>query len=65
MPPVLFDLGEDPAETRNLAADPAYAGVRLEMAERLLEWRARHLDQSLALSALTEDGVAGRFAPIP
>ena len=65
MPPVLFDLGEDPAETRNLAADPAYAGVRLEMAERILEWRARHLDQSLALSALTEDGVAGRFAPIP
>lgn len=62
LPPVLFDLGDDPAETRNRASDPAYAGVRLEMAERLLEWRARHLDQSLALCALTEDGVAGSFA---
>lgn len=62
LPPVLFDLAENPAETRNLAADPAYAGARLDMAERLLEWRARHLDQSLALCALTEDGVAGTFA---
>lgn len=62
MPPVLFDLTQDPGETRNVANDPAHAGIRLEMAERMLEWRARHLDQSLALSALTEDGVAGSFA---
>lgn len=61
MPPVLFDLAEDPAETRNLADDPASARVRLEMAERLLEWRARHLDQSLALSALTPSGVVGTW----
>ena len=57
LPPVLFDLGDDPYETRNLASDPAYASVRLEMAERLLEWRAEHLDQSLALMELTEQGV--------
>ena len=62
LPPVLFDLADDPAETRNLASDAAYQGVRLEMAERLLEWRARHLDQSLALSALTEAGIAGPVA---
>lgn len=65
MPPVLFDLADDPAETKNLAADPPHAGVRLEMAERLLEWRARHLDQSLALSALTGDGAVGSFAVTP
>ncbi len=62
LPPVLFDLGEDPGETRNLADDHRYAGVRLEMAERLLGWRARHLDQSLALSALTDEGVVGHVA---
>ena len=32
-------------------SDPAYRVARLEMAERLLAWRAEHLDQSLALSA--------------
>lgn len=65
LPPVLFDLADDPAETRNLAGDPSYASVQLEMAERLLAWRARHLDQSLALCALMEEGVAGSFAPAP
>jgi len=62
LPPLLFDLGEDPGELNDLAADPAFAGVRLEMAEELLAWRARHLDQSLALSELTEQKVAGFFA---
>jgi hypothetical protein len=27
------------------------------MAERLLHWRATHLDQTLALKSLTPDGV--------
>lgn len=62
LPPVMFDLVNDPQETRNVADDPAYLSARVELAEKLLEWRARHLDQSLALSALTDDGVAGTFA---
>lgn len=32
----LYDLKADPHETRNLAADPAYAGVRRELEERLV-----------------------------
>jgi len=63
LPPALYDLAEDPAETRNLADDAGYRGVRIEMAERLLGWRAAHLDQSLALAELTEKGIAGTFAP--
>jgi hypothetical protein len=46
----------------NLAGDPAYAAARIEMAERLLAWRARHLDQSLALKELTPGGVVSRPA---
>lgn len=65
LPPALFDLANDPAETCNCAADPAYTGVRLEMAERLLTWRARHLDQSLALAALTTDGIRGPVVRLP
>lgn len=57
MPPLLFDLRADPHCLHNVADDPAFATMRIEMAERLLSWRARHLDQTLALKALTADGV--------
>jgi hypothetical protein len=62
LPPLLFDLEADPANVHNLARDPAYAAARIEMAERLLAWRARHLDQSLALKELTPGGVVSRPA---
>lgn len=65
LPPLLYDLEADPQELHNLAGDPAFLPVRLELAERLLAWRAEHLDQSLALSALTEDGVVGAPAALP
>lgn len=65
LPPLLFDLENDPGELNNLAGDPAYAFLRLEYAEKLLDWRAEHLDQSLALSALGDDGVVGHPAALP
>ena len=55
--PLLFDLQSDPQENINLVNDPAKLGVRVDYAERLLRWRASHLDQSLALVALTPQGV--------
>ncbi len=60
LPPLLFDLEADPHCLRNVAADPAYAAGRIEMAERLLSWRAEHLDQTLALTELTDGGVVSR-----
>lgn len=57
MPPLLFDLTSDPHCLHDVADDPAYAGARIEMAERLLSWRAEHLDQTLAMLELTPDGV--------
>jgi len=56
LPPLLFDLQEDPHETRNLAEEPDYQSVVRACAEDLLSWRAQHLDQSLALSRITSDG---------
>jgi len=56
LPPLLFDLEADPGETRNLAQEPAWRERRLELAEFLLAHRAAHLDQTLALTALTERG---------
>ncbi|TIU85357.1 MAG: DUF4976 domain-containing protein, partial [Mesorhizobium sp.] len=62
LPALLFDLQKDPGELNNVANDPAYLPVRLELAEKMLAWRAAHLDQSLALAELTDDGVAGYVA---
>ncbi|MCX7303843.1 MAG: alkaline phosphatase family protein [Hyphomicrobiales bacterium] len=65
LPPLLFDLESDPGELQNVADDPDFLSVRLEYAERLLGWRAEHLDQSLALSSLTDSGVVGSPAALP
>lgn len=65
LPPLLFDLSKDPDELDNVAGDPAYLPIRLEFAEKMLAWRAAHLDQSLALAELTESGVAGHIAGRP
>jgi arylsulfatase A-like enzyme len=65
LPPVLFDLQNDPGETVNLAEDSGYRPARIDLAERLLGWRAEYLDQSLALSELTDDGVVGEFHSLP
>ncbi len=56
LPPLLFDMQEDPGELTNLADDPAYRDARLEMAEKLLSWRASHLDRSLTGVELTAAG---------
>jgi arylsulfatase A-like enzyme len=56
LPPLLFDLSSDPMELENIAADPAHLSTRLAYAEKLLSLRARHLDQTLAYTELTENG---------
>jgi arylsulfatase A-like enzyme len=62
--PLLFDLLKDPDELVDRAGDPAYAAMRLEYAERLLAWRARHLDRTLTGVLLTENGpIDGRRKP--
>jgi arylsulfatase A-like enzyme len=57
--PLLFNLADDPHETIDRAADPAYAGERLRMAEALLAWRARHLERRYTGMLLTEAGPIG------
>jgi arylsulfatase A-like enzyme len=37
-PDELYDLRRDPAELRNVAADPACAGTLAQLKERLLTW---------------------------
>ncbi|TSE12655.1 alkaline phosphatase family protein [Mesorhizobium intechi] len=62
LPPLLFNVEADPGELTNLATSPAHLSTRLQFAERLLAWRAEHLDQSLALAELTGNGVVGHVS---
>ena len=57
LPPLLFDMIDDPAETRNLAGDPAFAPELLRLARRMLDHRMTHADHRLSRQKLTEQGV--------
>ncbi len=60
LPPLLFDIAADPQETRDLAGDPAYAGVMLAYAQKMLSWRLTHADRTLTGMHLTSRGVVAR-----
>ena len=47
LPPVLFDLRQDPDELVNRADDPAARSTRLEGLDRLLTWRQRTEEHTL------------------
>jgi arylsulfatase A-like enzyme len=62
LPPLLFDLQNDPGEYTNLAGDPRYVSVMLEYAQKLLSWRMNHDEQVLTHISLTHDGPVSRPA---
>lgn len=47
LPPLLFDLENDPGEFDNFAGDPAFAEFQAAMAQRLLSRRMAHANRSL------------------
>lgn len=47
LPPLLFNLREDPDEMVNRAEDPDCAAIMLEMAQKLISWRLTHADRTL------------------
>jgi arylsulfatase A-like enzyme len=63
LPDLLFDLEVDPAQLHDVASDPAYAGVRADLAATLLSWRMRHADRELTGTVLTSDGPLTRRDP--
>jgi len=62
LPPLFFDLANDPEEFVNRAADSAYTPLVLEYAQKLLSWRMNHDEQSLTHIALTGQGPIARRA---
>jgi arylsulfatase A-like enzyme len=57
LPPLLFDLKNDPYEMTNLANDPAHRDVLLKYAQKMLSWRMRHVDRTLSNLHLSPQGV--------
>jgi arylsulfatase A-like enzyme len=47
LPPLLFDLKEDPGQFRNLAQEPGHATVVRDYAQRMLNWRMCAADKML------------------
>ena len=62
LPPLLFDLENDPTEMNNLAQDPKHASTVLELAQRMLSWRMRYAERTLTNLHLWRDGVIDRRA---
>ena len=63
LPPLLFDLSEDPDETRNLAGDPTMQPVLLKMAQKMLSWRMLHDERALTNTLLTARGLVEHRGP--
>jgi len=54
LPPLLFDLAEDPHELTDRAASATYQARVAEYAQRLLSWRMAHADKTLSHLQVTQ-----------
>jgi len=57
LPPLLFDMENDPAEMTDLAPDPAFAPELLRLARRMLDHRMTHAAHAVTGMKLTDDGL--------
>jgi arylsulfatase A-like enzyme len=63
LPPLFFDLENDPHEFDNLADDPAHHRLVLEYAQKMLSWRMNHDERTLANTRLGPDGMTEQRPP--
>lgn len=60
LPPLFFDLERDPNQFVNRAADPAYAYLVRDYAQKALSWRLIHADRTLTQFRTTPEGLEVR-----
>jgi len=61
--PLFFDLEADPWEQNDLAGDPAYHGLVLEYAQKMISWRMTHDERIFSNTLLTRKGPFERQGP--
>ena len=64
MPPIFYDLQEDPGEFVNQAENPEYQSKVLEYAQKMLSWKMNHADRGLTETMLGEGGAVTRRSPL-
>jgi arylsulfatase A-like enzyme len=57
LPPLLFDLRDDPDELRDRARDPECRDAMLDLARRMLDWRMRNAERELVNLSASPDGL--------
>jgi arylsulfatase A-like enzyme len=60
MPPLFFDLEDDPFQFRNLAGDAAYAPLVRDYAQKMLSWRLDHAERTLTGYRASPEGLIVR-----
>lgn len=60
LPPLFFDLDDDPHETRDRSSDAALTSVMLAHAQKMLSWRLEHADRTLTGFRATPAGLEER-----
>jgi arylsulfatase A-like enzyme len=57
LPPLLFDLHDDPDELRDLSGEPRHREAMMHLLQRMVSWRMRYAERTLANLHLTRNGV--------
>ncbi|MFT7671629.1 MAG: arylsulfatase A-like enzyme [Gammaproteobacteria bacterium] len=64
LPPLFFDLQNDPGEFINLANDPAYQTEVLHYSQKMLSWKMNYQDRGMSDIMLGEGGPFRRESPL-
>jgi arylsulfatase A-like enzyme len=57
LPPLLFDLRNDPYELRDRSRDPECRDAMLDLTRRMLDWRMRNAERELVNLSASPDGL--------
>lgn len=61
LPPLFFDLINDPSESRNLANETVHTPAVLELSQKMLSWRMRNDERTLTSIYVSREKITDRF----